>query len=132
MAGKPKHGYQIRQKPKNTWEILAINSDGEEFWYGDFTMKQNAVRWGDSHKIEGRFPQVVERFDDPFGIGTGSSPSKAIPIDPVDRAFQQLCKTVGVDQTSLYEVVSFTEQSPEFFVQVHDPKTDTTIWQILG
>ena len=130
MAGKPKHGYKIRQKPKNTWEILAKNSDGEEFWYGDFTLKQNAVRWGDSHKIEGRFPQVVESFDDPFGLNESSTTaSSQSTSDPIDRSFQQLCKTVGVDQSNPEDVTSFTSLDQSMLVKYFDPATGLDIWQ---
>jgi len=130
MAGKPKHGYQLRQKPKNTWEILARNSEGEEFWYGDFTMKQNAVRWGDSHKIEGRYPQVVESFDDPFGIE--SSSAQSIQADPINRSFQQLCRSVDVDQTNSQEVAEFCGLSTNQLFSIVDPASGTTIWQPLA
>lgn len=132
MAGKSKHGYKIRQKPTNEWEILARNSEGEEFWYGNFTLKQNAVRWGDSHKIEGRYPQVVEDFSDPFGLSDSNATSKSTgPIDPVDRSFQQLCKTVGVDQTNRQEVAEFTSLGLESLRQISDPVSGDEIWQPL-
>ena len=132
MAGKPKHGYKIRQKPKNTWEILARDSEGAEFWYGDFTLKQNAVRWGDSHKIEGRYPQVVESFDDPFGLSDANANSRSSgPIDPIDRPFQQLCKTVGVDQCDIDDVKSFSGLADGQLMQVTDPTSGEVIWQPL-
>ena len=130
MAGKAKHGYQLRQKPKNTWEILARDQEGKEFWYGDFTMKQNAVRWGDTHKIEGRYPQVVERFDDPFGIADSSN-SPAAAFDPVDRAFQKLCQTVGVNQSDIEDVKSFAGLTDNQVRQITDPASGELIWQPL-
>ena len=130
MAGKSKHGYKIRQKPSNEWEILARNSEGEEFWYGNFTLKQNAVRWGDSHKIEGRYPQVVESFDDPFGLSDSNATTKSLgPIDPIDRSFQQLCKTVGVNQEDPEDVKSFSGLSDSMIRQVTDPVSGQLIWQ---
>lgn len=130
MAGKSKHGYQLRQKLTKEWEILAKDSEGKEFWYGNFTMKQNAVRWGDSHQIEGRFPQVVVNHDDPFGIV--SSPAVSVPVDPVKREFQKLCVTSGVNQEDKNDVMEFTGQPADLLQSVVDYVTGKTIWQPLG
>ena len=129
MAGKSKHGYSIRQKPTNEWEILACDQDGKEFWYGNFTMKQNAVRWGDSHKIEGRYPKVVECKDDPYGISAKAGIQQQAAADPVNRTFQQLCNSCGIDQESLQEILEFTGQAETMLHSVVDPASGKTIWQ---
>jgi hypothetical protein len=130
MAGKPKHNYSIRQKPNNAWEILAVNQDGVEFWHGDFSLKQNAVRWGDSHKIEKRYPQVVQLPDDPFGIAQGTSAqSSSAPVDPVDRSLLTLYLSAGVNQSDRADVADFLGLPESFLQSVTDPSSGEIIWQ---
>lgn len=126
MAGKAKHGYNIRQKPTNEWEILAVNADGEQFFYGNFTMKQNAVRWGDSHKIPNRFPMVVESEDE---FGTESKPVNSIPTDPVDRSIYTLCVSAGVNTSDRADVADFLGLPPEILQQVTDPTSGELVFQ---
>jgi hypothetical protein len=130
MASKSKHNYNIRQKPSNEWEILAIGSDGKEFWYGNFSLKQNAVRWGDSHKIANRFPQVVQLPDDPFGIEAGSSNNvTSQQIDPVDRSVRALCVAAQVNQSDPADVADFLGLPESILQSVTDPTTGEIVWQ---
>jgi hypothetical protein len=129
MSGKPKHSYVLRQKPSTTWEILAKNSEGKEFYYGDFSLKQNAVRWGDSHKNPTKFPQVVERdfIEDLFSEGL---PNQPVGFNP---KFYSLCEMAGVNPQSPDEVSAFTGLPKESLSQFPIPDTpDNLIWQPNG
>lgn len=127
MAGKAKHSYNIRQKPTNEWEILAVDAEGNQFFYGNFTMKQNAVRWGDSHKIPNRYPMVVEVDQDEFGIN--ATPIQSAPADPVDRSIYTLCVSAGVNCSDRADVADFLGLPPEILQQVTDPTSGELVFQ---
>lgn len=126
MASKSKHGYNIRQKPTMEWEILASNAEGEQFFYGNFTMKQNAVRWGDSHRSPNRFPRVAESEDE---FGTNSVVVNSVAFDPVDRSVHSLCRGAGVDTSDRADVADYLGIPIDSLVQVTDPTSGELVFQ---
>jgi hypothetical protein len=129
MAGKPKHNYQIRQNLDNTFSILAKNQEGEEFWFGNYSLKQAAVRWGDSHRIPTRYPQVVESASaDPFGVE--SHTTKSIQSDPIDRAVLGLLVQVDIDPSNPIEVAKFLGVEVSQLVMIVDPTNQSQVYQL--
>lgn len=133
MAGKPKHNYQIRTNPNNTYSILAKDKEGKEFWFGSYSLKQAAVRWGDSHKIPDRWPQVVEVENDPFGLTENNNYIQATPtgpVDPIDRSIFNLMNVSGVDPGNIEEVSEFLGVPAATLQEVTDPTTGEVVYQL--
>lgn len=128
MAAKQKHSFVLRQKPNTAWEILALDQDGNEFYYGNFSLKQNAVRWGDSHKNPEKFPRAVER-DGLDEINSSYSPA---PKTGFNKEFSYLCGVSEVNQSSCEEVSDFTGIPPELLVSFPNPDTGEISWQPNG
>ena len=131
MAGKPKHRFHLQQQANMTWQILAVNANGEEFWHGEYTLAQNAIRWGQSHQIPDRWPQAVLRDEDIF---EGSATVNSISLQSkarkrFDESLLAIMQATEVDFSDAEAVSAFTGMPVEMLEEIPDVADGKSMWQ---
>lgn len=130
MAGKAKHKFSLRQNLDYTWSILALNQDGKKFWYGEYSLQHNAVRWGNSHKNPNRWPQAVERdiveWVEEAVLEIGNSGPKSSH----DSAMLQLMQSAEVNFSCQDSVAEFLGVPIDMLEEIPDVHEGLSMWQI--
>ena len=137
MSGKTKHKFSLQQKPNKTWAILAKKQDGEQYWHGEYSLQQAAVRWGNSHLIPDRWPQAVEVEGTDWGMTStfnSSLSSNQSPLQTInsryDSSMLELMITAEVEFDNRKAVAEFLGLPEEMLEEIPDVKDGKSFWQI--